>query len=111
MSLPDKKQLDFKEDSIEILRGLSSWRILLLPLYFGAPPLLVFLIVGTCAHRTGFWTSTLAAGVLVEFTVMLVWAPTVAALVNSRNAIAWFSQDAIPGGALSLREVPTEELS
>ena len=111
MSLPDKEQLDFKEDSREILRSLSSWRTLLLPLYFGTPPLLVFLVVGACVHRTGLWTSTLAAGFLVELTVMIVSAPTIAALVNSRDAIAWFSQDAAHGGALLLREVPAEELS
>jgi hypothetical protein len=110
MSLPDKEQLDFN-DAREILRSLTSWRILFLPLYLGTWPLLTFLVVGASVNRTVLWISTLAAGLLVEFMVTVVWAPTVAALANSRSAIAWFSQDAIHGGALLLREVSVDELS
>ncbi|MGB6536443.1 MAG: hypothetical protein WBF58_10840 [Xanthobacteraceae bacterium] len=71
----------------------------------------MFLIVGACLHRTVLWVSALAVGFLVELIAMILWAPTVAALVNSRSTIAWFSPEAVPGGALLLREIPAEKLS
>ena len=112
MSLPDKERLDFWRDSGAILQSLSSWRVALLPLYLGMPPLLVFLVVSALVHRTGLSASALIAGVVVEFAAMTIWAPTVAALANSRNATAWFMPDAVGGGsALLLREVSAEELS